>query len=110
MKQIAVKKKVKLPDVEGVYEAYCFTGPDATFNGFLTPYLPYEEAYRFMGAWNRSIDRGAWMFYMGNEFFLDGMIYPLTDIQTEDGLLSLYALGSHEFSWWDESWTKAEGV
>ena len=110
MKNIAVKKKVKLPGVEGVYEAWCYTGADATFNSFLCPHFKYEEAYRFMNAWNRAEDIGAWMFYVGNEFYLDGMSYPVIDIQTEDGLLSLYALGAHEWSWWDEAWTKAEGV
>ena len=107
-KQIAIKKKVKLPEVDGVYEGYIFTGPDSTFNSFLCPMFKYEEAYRFMNAWNRDSSQGAWMFYMGNEFFLDGMTYKKVDIQTEDGLLPLYAIGSHEFSWWDESWIKAE--
>ncbi len=108
MGDIAVKKKVKLPGVEGVYEAWCYTGPESTFNSFLVPFMEFEEAYRFMNAFNRSEGQAAWMFYTGGEFFLDGKTYPLTETETEDGVFPLYSIGNQEFSWWDESWVKAE--
>jgi len=108
MKQIATKKRVRLPEVEGVYEAYVYTGADSFFNGFLVPMLPFKEAYRFMNSYNKASDMNAWMFFMGSAFFLDGMTYPKLEIQTDEGLLPLFALGSHEFLWEDESWIKAE--
>ena len=108
MKTVATRGYYSVPGVEGIYSGFSFKTPESTFNGFAVPWFKYEEAYRLMSAWNRSPDKEDWMFYIGNEFVLGGMYYPLEDIQTEEGLLSLFAIGSHEFLWWDESWTKAK--
>ena len=108
--RIARATEFTIDGFEDTFAGYTF---GQTWNGWACPCFDRETAQKVIDANNKlagEYDNHSLLYWDGEkimEKYEDGEIYDMshpTEIKTENGTIKVWDVGSHNWSWWDESW------